>query len=162
MAGEPAIRKVLERLKAWLDGNVGSDVTVHIDRPFDVPFHDNELPCVNIRCQRVDFNNSFNYSHTLHDAAIMMDIITRSATLQTIDQKQSEIAADIVARLSARTAAAGTIGEVLQDCLPVAMGAAGDEFDQSDQGESTFAWRMTFLTSNTNFRTIAGHNGDVP
>lgn len=167
MSGEPAIRKVLERLKVWLDGNVGTGVTVWLDRPFDQPFHDEELPCLNLRCQRTDFQVSNYSAGMLHEAGIACDIITRSAAVQSIDQKQSEIAADLVARIGAMTAAPGQIGELLSAqnngllCTPLSMGGQSDEYDMADQGQSTFAWRFVFLTPLNDFRTIIGQNGPV-
>lgn len=167
MSGEPAIRKVLERLKVWVDGNVGAGVTVWLDRPFDEPFRDEELPCLNLRCQRVDFQVGNYSSGMLHEAAIAFDIITRSALVQTIDQKQAEIAADLVARIGAMNAAPGGIGELLSAqnngllCTPLSMGGQADEFDMADQGVSTFLWRFVFLTPINDFRTIIGQNGTV-
>lgn len=167
MSGEPAIRKVLERTKAWLDGNVGTGITVWLDRPFDQPFHDEELPCLNLRCQRVDMSVAGYSAGMMHEAMIAFDIITRSALVQTIDQKQAEIAADLVARIGTMNAVPGGIGELLSAqnngllCTPLSMGGQSDEFDMSDQGTSTFIWRFVFLTPLTDFRTIVGQNGTV-
>lgn len=163
MAGEPAIRKVLERLRDWLDGHLGAGVALRIDRAFDESWHDDELPAVNLRCQSVEYS-AWNYTGGwLHDAAVMFDIITRSATTQTIDDKQAQIAAAIHARLNdtARGAEPGTFGELVQDCLPVSMSHAQDELNLSDYGENTMTWRITFLTPLDSFTTIAGHNGLV-
>ncbi len=160
MAGEAAITKVKNTLLTWLTGNIGSGVTITLDRAFDQPYHDEELPTVNIRCQQTDYD-VFGYSGWLHSAAIMFDVVTRSSTTLTIDKKQAEIAADIVARIAARTSTAGTIGELLQDALPVSMGSSGADMELSDQGETTLQYRMTYLTPINDFRTIAGQNGLV-
>lgn len=157
MPGEPAIRKVLTALRDILDGHVGAGVTVHIDRPFDQPFRDEELPAVNIRCTSVPRSQT-QYNAWLHDAQIMLDIVTRSATTQTVDEIQSEIEADIAAVLLNPPASIvpGSAFDMLTDIIPLGIGQRGDEFDMSDQGESTSAWRCPFLTPIGDFRTIAG------
>ena len=160
MSGEPAIRKVLDRLKDWLDGNVGTGVTVFLDRSYDEPFHDEDLPYVNIRCQRTAMS-VFDYGTMLHEAAIKFDIVSGASSTRNIDQLQAEIMADINARMWAMDATAGTIGELLQDKLPLSVGPEQDEFELSDAGEAVFAWSVTFLTPLADFRTINGANGSV-
>lgn len=161
MAGEAAVNKVMTGLQEWMGGEIGAGVRIDVNRPFDVPYQDNELPAVNIRVEQIDFD-IFNYSGWLHTAAIMFDTVTRSSTLSTIDAEQAEIQASIVARLAARVATAGTIGELLQTCDPVSAGPPSPEDERADVGESTLAYRMTWLTPQNDFRTIAGHNGLVP
>jgi hypothetical protein len=162
MAGEAALTKVKLRLKAWLDGGaIGA--TTEIDRAFDNPFGDDELdtPVVNIRCQRVDYNVRGYNGGWQHEAQMMFDIVTRSSTLSTIDDRQGLIAANIVARLAAKDATVGTIGEVLEYCDPVAMGDTSEEGNLSDHGVMTFAWRMTWLTPINDFKTIFAVNGTL-
>lgn len=157
MPGEPAIRKVLLALRDVLTGNVGVSVTVYIDRPFDQPFRDEELPAVNIRCQQVP-RSLHQYNAWRHDAEIMFDIVTRSATTQTVDAAQADIEADIAAILLNPPASIepGSVFDMLTDTIPLGIGQRGNEFDMADGGESTSAWRCPFLTPIGDFRTIAG------
>lgn len=160
MSGEPAIRKVLDRLKTWLEGNVGTGVTVFVDRPYDESFHDADLPYVNIRCDGTGFE-VFNYGTMLHAASIKFDIAGKETATRNVSEEQAEIAATLNARMWAMTMTAGGIGELLQDKLPVSLGAEQDEFQMSDAGETVFAWRLTWLTPLDDFRTIIGQNGLV-
>ena len=162
MAGEPAIRKILTALHGLLDGNLGVDVSVHIDRPFDQPFRDEELPAVNIRCQSIERSQS-QYNAWLHDARVMLDIITRSSTSQTIDEQQAEIEADIAEVLlnPPGSITAGSFFDMIADAVPLGIGQARDEMDMADAGESTSAWRLPFLTPINDFRTIAGRLGPI-
>jgi hypothetical protein len=161
MAGEPAIRKVLVRLKDWFDDPAGTGVANYIDRPQNQPFRDEDFPLVNISVRQVNFE-LFNYASWLHTAQIMFEIMTSSSGLIGIDNEQAIIASRIVARMAARTAAVGTIGEIISDAVPVAIGSARDEYDLADNGESTFAWRFQYVTPLNDFNTIAGVNGLVP
>lgn len=161
MAGEPAIRKVLERTRAWLDGQLGSGVAIHIDRPFDRPFRDDDLPCVNLRCPMVTFSHHNFTGGFLHDGEVAFDIAAPSSATSGIGADQAEIAARLTARMAARTATAGTIGEALQDCYPLSMGVPQDEFLLADHGVTVFAWRFTWLTPLADFRTIIGHLGPI-
>lgn len=163
MAGEPAIRKVLTGLEQILAGNLGAGVTVHIDRPFDQPYRDEELPAVNIRCQQVNRSQT-QYNAWLHDAHIMFDIVTRSATTQTVDASQAEIEASLADVLlnPPATIVPGSVFDMVADIIPLGIGTRGDEFDMADQGESTSAWRCPFLTPIGDFRTIAGRVSTIP
>lgn len=161
MAGEAALTKVKLRVKAWLDGGaIGA--TTEIDRPFDRTFGDAELetPVINIRCQRTNYDvNGYN-NGWMHNAEFMFDIVTRSSTLSTIDDRQGLIAANIVARLAAKDSSiAGSIGELLIFCDPIAMGDTSEEGNLADHGVMTFAWRMAWLTPINDFKSIFGVNG---
>lgn len=160
MAGEAAIRKVLTGLFDLLDGNLGAGVTVHIDRPFDQPFRDEELPAVNVRCQQVT-RSITQYAAWLHDAQVAFDIITRSATTQTVDEQQAEIEADIAAILlnPPSTITPGSAWDMITEAVPLGIGQRGEEYDFSDQGEATSLWRVPFLTPVDDFRSIAGRLG---
>lgn len=157
MPGVPAIRKVLIALRDVLAGNVGDGVQVFIDRPYDQPFRDEELPAVNIRCQQVERSQS-QYNAWLHDAQIMFDIVTRSATTQTVDASQAEIEATIAEVLlnPPTSIEPGSVFDMLADIIPLGIGQRGNEFDMADGGESTSAWRCPFSTPIGDFRTIAG------
>lgn len=160
MPGEAAITKVKQRLLTWLQGNVAG-ASFELDRPFDRAYGDDDLATaqVNIRCARTDYTIR-NYDNAmLHDAQFMFDITTRSMTLQTIDERQAEVAADIVARLGARSATAGTIGEVLQFCDPLAMGGADNDMNLADHGENTLAYRIAWVTPYNDFKTIVSVTG---
>ena len=163
MAGEAALTKIKLRLKSWIDGGaIGA--TTEIDRAFDDAFGDEELetPVVNIRCQRTDYQLQGYANAWMHEAQMMFDIVTRSSTLSTIDDRQGLIAANIVARLAARDPSqSGTIGECLIICDPVAMGDSSDEGNLSDHGVMTFAWRMVWLTPTNDFKTIIGTSGQT-
>lgn len=163
MSGEPAIRKVLVRLKAWLDGHVGTGVTVFIDRNYDEPYRDEDLPYVNIRADRVDFE-LVNYGGALqHSAHIKFDIAAKDSAASNIDSNQAEIAAALHARMWAMDYTPGNIGELLQDRLPLSMGPEEDRLSMSDAGESTFVWRLTWLTALTDIRTVIdGNNQPIP
>ncbi len=162
MAGEAAITKVKERLLSWLQGNV-TGATFELDRAYDRAYGDAELATaqVNIRCARLDFEYRNYGSQMMHTGQFMFDIVTRSMTLQTIDARQAEIAADIVARLGARTETSGTIGELLEFCDPVAMGSPDDEQNLSDHGENTLVCRMVWITPPNDFKTIVSVNGTL-
>lgn len=161
MAGEAALTKIKLRVKSWLDGGaIGA--TTQIDRAFDDAFGDDELatPVVNIRCQRTDYQLQGYSNAWMHEAQFMFDIVTRSSTLSTIDDRQALIAAKIVARLAARDSSqAGTIGECLIFCDPVAMGDSNEEGNLSDHGVMTLAYRMSWLTPTNDFITITGTSG---
>ena len=162
MAGEAAITKVKNALKVWLDGGaIGA--TTEIDRPFDQSHGDEDLttPIVNIRCQQTNYNVRGYNNGWQHESIIMFDIITRSSTLLTIDDKQALIAAKIVARLAARDTSPGSIGLMLEFCDPVAMGDTGDDGNLSDQGVMTFQWRMTYLTPINDFIQIFAVTGEL-
>lgn len=163
MAGEAALTKIKTRLKAWLDaGNIGA--TFEVDRPFDISFGDDELetPVVNIRCQRTDYQLDRYQGAWMHEAQFMLDIVTRSSTLSTIDDRQGLVAANIVARLAARNSSqSGTIGECLIFCDPVTMGDSSEEGNLADHGVMTFAWRMVWLTPINDFKTIIGLSGQT-
>lgn len=161
MSGEPAVRKVLLGLNSWLDGHLGSGVGLEIDRPFNLAFHDDDFPLVNIRCPVTSYSNELTYNAWLHEGLISFDVITRSSTLSNIDADQAEIAAKMVERLGARVPTPGTIGELLTKCDPVSMGPDTDENRLVDHGESVFVWRMLWLTPINDFRTIIGANGPV-
>jgi hypothetical protein len=158
MSGEPAVRKVLDRLKTWLDGNLGTGVTLLLDER-DAQ-HAPDLPYVSIVCDRTTFR-VFNYGSMLHEATIKFGIVTDEEGATNINEAQAEIAASIVARLSATTYAAGTLGELLQDKLPLSMGSEQDEFDLADAGGIFFTWSLTWLTPIDDFRTIIGAAGLV-
>lgn len=160
MSGEPAIRKVLERLETWLTSNVGAGVNVHLDRPFDQSFRDEDLPYVNIRCDRTTFS-VFNYGSMLHEAVVKFDIVSGAASSANINQSQAEIAAALTTRMWAMAPTSGTIGDLLQDKLPVSMGPEQDSFEMSDAGEATFTWALTYVTPLDDFRTILGASGLV-
>lgn len=160
MAGEASLTKIKERMFTWLDGNIGSGVSLFLDRPFDQPFNESELNAVNIHFRNVGFV-PFGHNSWQHIADLVFDIATESTTTSTIDEDQAQIAADIVARLSARTSAVGTIGELLQDAVPVSMTTESDDDRLADIGEASFAWRLTWLTPENDFKTVIGHNGNV-
>lgn len=157
MAGEPAIRKVLMALHDLLDGNLGAGVGVVIDRPYDQPFRDSELPLVNLRCEQVTRSQS-QYNAWVHEARIMADIITPSATSMTVDGKQAEIEAKIAEVLlnPPGSITPGSVFDMLADILPLGIGQGRDDFDRSDSGETTSAWRCLFITPLNDFRTICG------
>ena len=159
MAGEPAIRKVLDRLHSWLDGQLGSGVALLLDRRD--PLHDEDLNYVILRCDHTAFS-VFDYGSMKHEASIKFDIVTAETSTTTINEVQAEIAAKIVTRMWAMAPTAGTIGELLQDKLPLSMGADQNEFDLTDAGETTFSWAVTWLTPIDDFRTIIGAAGLVP
>lgn len=162
MAGEAAITKVKERLLSWLQGNV-TGAEFELDRPYDTAYGDEELATaqVNIRCSALDFSIR-NYDNAMvHTGQFMFDITTRSMTLQTIDARQAEVAAGVVARLGARTEASGTIGELLEFCDPVAMGTGSDDQSLADHGEITLAYRMVWITPLNDFKTIVSVNGTL-
>lgn len=163
MAGEAAITKVKIALKSWLETGAAMGATFEVDRPFDRSFGDDEMavPIVNIRCQQTEYNIRGYNNGWQHVGDFMFDIITRSSTLQTIDDRQALIAAKIVARLAARTATVGTIGMMLETCDPIAMGDTGDDGNLSDQGVMTFQWRMTYLTPVNDFIQIFAVNGEL-
>jgi hypothetical protein len=163
MSGEAALTKIKLRTKSWLDGGaIGA--TTEIDRPFDRSFGDDELetPVVNIRCPRTSYELQGYENAWLHEAQVMFDIVTRSSTLSTIDDRQSLIAANIVARLAARDPSqSGTIGECLIFCDPVAMGDSSEEGNMSDHGVMTLAYRMAWMTPAKDFITINGTSGQT-
>lgn len=160
MSGESAITKIKSRCLAWLTGEIGTGIDVHMDRKAGNPFRDEDLPCVNIRCQEFRIITR-DYSADTWEAAVMFDVLAPSSVLSTIDVDQAEIMSDIIARLAERTSAAGTIGELLEICEPLTAGAQQDELNLSDFGVATLAYRMVFRTPRDDFRTIAGHNGHV-
>lgn len=163
MAGEAALTKIKLRSKSWLDGGaIGA--TTEIDRPFDNGIGDDELETaiVNIRCQRTNYDLQGYSNAWMHEAQVMFDIITRSSTLSTIDDRQALIAAKIVARFAARDPGqSGTIGECLIFCDPVAMGDNSEEGNLSDHGVMTLAYRMVWLTPTNDFITIIGLSGQT-
>lgn len=161
MANEPAITKVKAALYDWLLGNLGTDISVFVDHPFDKPFRDDDYDLVNIRCPSVAFE-TLTYNTWLHTAQFKFDIICVSGIGVSIEAKQQEIAASIVSRIGARVSTAGTFGEMVQDCIPQSCGPDSDESRLSDEGETTFEWSITFLTPLNDFRAIAGANGTVP
>lgn len=160
MSGESAITKIKLRSQAWLDGNVGDGMAIHIDRKADEPFREDELPCVNLRCTEFRLIERINNAD-VWDAAVMFDVLAPSSMLSTIDADQAEAMSDIIARMGARTSTAGTIGELLEFCDPITAGAQQDEMALIDLGVATLAYRMVFRTPPNDFRTIAGHNGLV-
>lgn len=160
MSGESAITKIKSRTLSWLTGEVGSGVDVHMDRKASEPFREEEMPCVNIRCQEFRIITR-DYSSDTWEAAVMFDALAPSSVLSTIDADQAEIMSAIIERLAERAATVGTIGELLQICDPLTAGAQQDELNLSDFGVATLAYRMVFLTPRDNFRTIVGHNGPV-
>ena len=159
MSGEPAIRKVLDRLHTWLNGQLGTGVTLLLDQRDAL--HDEALPYVTIRCERTTFS-VHNHGNMLHEAMIKFGIVTKEAGATNIDEAQAEIAAKITTRLFSTTFVSGTLGEVLQDKLPLSMGPESDEMDLADAGEMTFAWAFSWLTPIDDFRTIIGASGLVP
>lgn len=160
MSGESAITKIKTRTQTWLAGNVGA-LAIHVDRKADNPFREAELPCVNLRCPEFRIIERI-YNADVWEAAVMFDVMARSSVLSTIDADQAEAMSAIVARMGARTSAAGTIGELLEVCEPLSAGVQQDEFNLSDVGAATLAFRYVFRTPANDFRAIAGHNGLVP
>lgn len=161
MSGEPAIRKIIDRLYTWLDTHLGSGVKLFIDRPFDEPFRDEDLPYVNLRCDRTAYS-VFDYGTMLHESALKFDIVSGDSSTKTNDELIAVIAATLNARMWAMDMVSGNIGELLQDKLPVSLGPEQDSFDGSDAGEMTFTWAVSYLTPLNDFCTINGQNGPVP
>lgn len=161
MSGEAALTKVKTALEAWLAGNVGTGVNTFIDHPFDQAFRDEDYDLINIRCPDVSFE-TLTYNSWLHTGTFKLDIVCASGVGTTIEAKQQEIAAAIVARVGARVPTAGTLGELVQDCEPVSCGPDSDDSRLADEGEMTFEWRITWLTPINDFRAIVGANGLVP
>lgn len=165
MAGEAALTKFKWRLLDWLDGQIGAGVAVFIDRPFDQPFRDEDLDCVNIRVPQVDFM-PHSYSQGMqHDLTVAFDIIVASSPTQSISESQAEIAAAIVDRLADMDGTSGSLGELLTSqntgllATPVSLGQQQDDMGLSDHGENVFAWRFSYLTPIGDFRTIVGQSG---
>ncbi len=162
MSGEAALTKVKDRTVAWLDGNV-SGVSIVKDRPIDKPFRDSDLPVIHLRITQVQITSARNPTGDFHDAAVMFDILAPSILMGSIDDRQAEIMADIVARLGAIDATPGTLGELLEICEPTIAASREDEMAMlSDFGVTTLAYRMGWRCPHNDFRTIAGHNGTVP
>lgn len=158
MSGEPAVRKVLDRLHTWLDSQLGTGVTLLLDER-DAQ-HDVDVPYVTIVCGGVRYS-VHNHGNMLHEATIKFGIVTEEDGSTNVNEMQAEIAAKITARLFATTPTAGTLGELLQDKLPVSMGPEQDEFDLADAGGVFFTWSFTWLTPIDDFRTIIGASGLV-
>lgn len=160
MAGEAAITKVKTRLKDWLTGEIGADVD--LDRPFNSAYSDEELatPQVNIRFARVDFDLRGYNGGWLHSGSVMFDIVTRSATVQTIDERQAEVIAAIVGRMAEITGDdTGQIGELLQLHEPVAVAQPEDDINLADYGSTTLAYRLIWVTPQNDFKTIVSATG---
>lgn len=160
MSGESAITKIKSRTFDWLEDEIGAGVTLYIDRKAGKPFRDEDLPCVNIRCQEFRLN-ARDYNSDTWEVGLMFDVLAPSSVLSTIDEDQAEIMSAIIDRMAERNSTAGTIGELLEICEPLSAGAQQDELNLSDFGVATLAYRMVFRTPRDNFRTIAGHNGPV-
>jgi len=167
MAGEAALTKFKWRLLDWLEGQIGAGVAVFIDRPFDQPFRDDDLHCVNIRVPNVEFQPHSYSQGMLHDLTVAFDIIVASSVTQSLSDAQAEISAAIVDRLAAMDGSSGALGELLTAqnngllATPVSMGQQQDEMGLSDHGEAIFAWRFAYLTPLGDFRTIIGQSGPV-
>jgi hypothetical protein len=166
MATKSALNKVKNRLHLWLVAGI-TDATFELDRPFDAEYDDAELatPHVNIRCARVQYMNGPDGrgdNSWYHQGDFMFDIATRSSTLSTIDFRQSDIAADIVARMAAMTGDdVGEIGELLRDYVPVEMGQPEDNGNLVDYGVNTLAYRLIWVTPRNDFRAISSATGAI-
>ena len=164
MSGEAALTKIKLRAKAWLTGQILSGVAIHIDRALDQPFQEAETPCVNLRIPFTQYSIQGYSSGHMHDAAIHFDLLSASMASATIDESQAEMAADIAARMGNLDAVPGNLGELLQagSCEPISSGVQNDDFNLSDIGVVTLAYRLVWITPINDFRTIAGQNGLVP
>jgi hypothetical protein len=160
MAGEAAVTKIKIALQAWLTGNIGAGVGVHIDRSIDKPFEESEMPAVNIRVDAVSFEQ-MNYGSMMHRADVIFDIVSKSAASTSIDASQAEIAASIIARLQASTLSppAGTIGDLMQNFVPNSFG--DPEGNMSDVGIVPMAITVFFQTPEGDHRTIQAHSGQI-
>lgn len=165
MPGEAAITKFKTRLAAWLDGHIGAGIGLHLERPYDEPFHEGEMDCVNIRVPQCDAALVAAMNAWEHTARVEFDLICKSAASGTISEAQAEIAAAIVDRLALLDATTGGLGEMLQAqangllAAPLSLGPQQDEMMMSDNGEAVFAWSFVWLTPINDFRTVAGQNG---
>lgn len=161
MAGEAAVTKIKIALQAWLTGQIGADV--EIDRPYDRPYGDDTLDTVqvNIRIPSSQFEQDRFNSGLRHIASVMFDITTRSGAVASIDAQQAEVAANIVARLAARTPTPGTIGYLLEKAEPLGFGTEAEDPNLADHGETTFAYRITWFTPTNDIRTIFAFDGTL-
>ncbi len=160
MSGEASVTKITSRLQTWLTAEIGSGVGVHVARPFDQPFRDEDLPAVNLRAAKVEISQQ-TYGTEQHTMLALFDIHAPSAASGSIQDDQAEIAAAIADRLSERTTTAGTIGELLQSAEPVRMGQEEDDLLLSDHGQMTLAYRLVWLAPVGDLRTINGNLGTV-
>ena len=159
MAGEAAVTKIKIALAAWLTGNIDADV--EIDRPFDRPYSDSDLSNtkVNIRIPNVQFDGDRYNSGFRHTGSVMLDITTRSSATGSIDAQQAEVAANIVARIAARIPTVGTLGHLLEDAYALGFGTEAEDPNLADHGETTFAYRMMWITPRDDIRTIVAVTG---
>lgn len=155
MAGEPAIQKIADGLKAALTGTA---TTVEVDRPEDDAYGKGEigaLGALNIRHTTTVFE-PFDHATTLHRAAFDIGMIVEVKPGPSNAARLREMEADLVAALWADR----TLGGLAQDVQPQASG--GDDDVRTDEGERSLSVEVLFLTPVGDHRTIIGPAGPIP
>lgn len=153
MAGEPAIRKIVDALAATLGAIPG--LRVDIDRAEDEPYGNAELPAANIVVAGVAFE-ARDHGTTLHRASVDIDLHVDPEAGSTNAARLDAIEADAVATLHADR----TLGGRAEDVAPLSSGGADGL--RADTAVRTLSIEIRFLTPLGDHRTLMGATGPIP